>query len=138
LKQTRSLAIDCWIGTHLTVKASVYGSAWNESGAVTAVSIVTTEGDELFVVSDAVGDELLKLVSKTLKPPALSSVSHGRPRQTYVALQDDPPFSPGSDSGDRCAVLRLPKIFGFDFHRLIRPDATGDLRFLKHALIEDR
>jgi hypothetical protein len=50
----------------ITVKGSVYGTEWNDKGAVTAVSIVTTEGDELFVVHSAKGDELLKLVEQNV------------------------------------------------------------------------
>jgi len=51
----------------ITVKASVYGAAWNEKGEVTEVSLLTTDGDELFVVHNPVGDELLKLVEQNIK-----------------------------------------------------------------------
>ena len=51
----------------ITIKGSVYGVAWDEKGTVTAVSILTPEGDELFVVHNAVGDELLKLVEQNVK-----------------------------------------------------------------------
>ena len=51
----------------ITVKGSVYGVAWDEKGTVTAVSIITTEGDELFVVRNPIGDELLKLVEQNVK-----------------------------------------------------------------------
>ncbi|MCX5816002.1 MAG: hypothetical protein NTX75_07115 [Proteobacteria bacterium] len=51
----------------ITVKGSVYGSAWDDKGAATAVSILTIEGDELFVVHTPVGDELLKLVEQNVK-----------------------------------------------------------------------
>lgn len=51
----------------ITVKGSVYGVAWDEKGTVTAVSILTPEGDELFVVRNPVGDELLKLVEQNIK-----------------------------------------------------------------------
>jgi len=50
----------------ITIKGSVYGTEWNDKGEVTAVSIVTTEGDELFVTHDAKGDELLKLVEQNV------------------------------------------------------------------------
>lgn len=50
----------------VTVKGSVYGMAWDEKGAVTAVSILTTEGDDLFVEHTPVGDELLKLVEQNV------------------------------------------------------------------------
>jgi hypothetical protein len=51
----------------ITVKGSVYGVAWDEKGTVTAVSIITTECDELFVVRNPIGDELLKLVEQNVK-----------------------------------------------------------------------
>jgi hypothetical protein len=51
----------------VTVKASVYGAAWNEKGEVTAVSLLTTDGDELFVVRNATGDELLKIIEQNVK-----------------------------------------------------------------------
>jgi len=51
----------------ITVKATVYGAAWNEKGEVTSVSLLTVEGDELFVVHTPVGDELLKLVEQNVK-----------------------------------------------------------------------
>ena len=50
----------------VTVKGSVYGVAWDEKGAVTAVSILTTEGDELFVEHTLIGDELLKLIEQNV------------------------------------------------------------------------
>jgi hypothetical protein len=50
----------------ITVKGSVYGTEWNNNGEVTAVSIVTTEGDELFVTHNTKGDELLKLVEQNV------------------------------------------------------------------------
>lgn len=50
----------------ITVKGSVYGTEWNDKGAVTAVSIITTEGDELFVTHDAKGDDFLKLVEQNI------------------------------------------------------------------------
>ena len=50
----------------ITVKGSVYGTEWNDKGAATAVSIITTEGDELFVVHSAKGDELLKLIEQNV------------------------------------------------------------------------
>jgi tartrate dehydratase beta subunit/fumarate hydratase class I family protein len=50
----------------ITIKGSVYGTEWNDKGEVTAVSIVTTEGDELFVTHDDKGDELLKLVEQNV------------------------------------------------------------------------
>jgi len=50
----------------ITVKASVYGTAWNAKGEVTDVSLITTDGDELFVVHNPVGDELLKLVEQNV------------------------------------------------------------------------
>ncbi len=51
----------------ITVRGSVYGAAWDEKGTVTAVSILTTEGDDLFIVRNPVGDELLKLVEQNVK-----------------------------------------------------------------------
>jgi hypothetical protein len=51
----------------ITVKGSVYETEWNDKGVVTAVSILTIEGDELFVVHTPVGDELLKLVEQNVK-----------------------------------------------------------------------
>jgi hypothetical protein len=51
----------------ITVKASVYGAAWNEKGEVTGVSLLTTDGDELFVAHNTVGDELIKLVEQNIK-----------------------------------------------------------------------
>jgi hypothetical protein len=51
----------------ITVKATVYGAAWNEKGEVTGVSLLTMEGDELFVAHSAVGDELLKQVEQNIK-----------------------------------------------------------------------
>jgi len=51
----------------ITVKATVYGAAWNEKGEVTSVSLLTTDGDELFVVHNAIGDELLKIVEQNIK-----------------------------------------------------------------------
>jgi hypothetical protein len=50
----------------ITVRGAVYGAAWDEKGTVTAVSILTTEGDELFVDHNPVGDELLKLVEQNV------------------------------------------------------------------------
>jgi len=41
------------------------GLGWK--GTVTAVSILTPEGDGLFVVRNPVGDELLKLVEQNIK-----------------------------------------------------------------------
>jgi len=51
----------------ITVKATVYGAAWNAKGDVTDVSLLTVEGDELFVVHNAVGDELLAKVDQNIK-----------------------------------------------------------------------
>lgn len=51
----------------LTVKGAVYGAQWDEKGKVLAVSILTTEGDELFVEHTSVGDELLKLVEQNIR-----------------------------------------------------------------------
>ena len=51
----------------ITVKASVYGAAWNTKGEVTDISLITTDGDELFVVHNPLGDELLKLVEQNIK-----------------------------------------------------------------------
>ncbi len=51
----------------ITIKATVYGAAWNAAGDVTSVSLLTVEGDELFVVHNAVGDELLKQVDQNIK-----------------------------------------------------------------------
>jgi len=50
----------------ITVKGSVYGAEWNDKGVATAVSILTIEGDELFVVHNPVGDELLKLIEQNV------------------------------------------------------------------------
>ena len=38
----------------------------------------------------------------------------------------------------KSSVCRPPKMFGFDFHISIWPDAIGNLRLLKHASVEDR
>ncbi len=38
----------------------------------------------------------------------------------------------------RCAVFRLPKMFGFDFNMSTRHDAIVNLRFLKLTSIEDK
>ncbi len=51
----------------ITVKATVYGAAWNEKGEVTGVSLLTVDGDELFVVHNPVGDELLKQIEQNVK-----------------------------------------------------------------------
>lgn len=51
----------------ITVKATVYGAAWNDKGEVTGVSLLTVDGDELFVAKNAVGDELLKQVEQNVK-----------------------------------------------------------------------
>ena len=51
----------------IDVKGSVYGAAWDDKGTATAVSVLTIEGDELFVVHTPVGDELLKLVEQNVK-----------------------------------------------------------------------
>ena len=51
----------------ITVKATVYGATWNEKGEVTDVSLLTVDGDELFVVHTAAGDELLKQVEQNIK-----------------------------------------------------------------------
>jgi hypothetical protein len=51
----------------ITVKATVYGATWNDKGEVTGVSLLTVEGDELFVVHNALGDELLKQVDQNIK-----------------------------------------------------------------------
>jgi len=51
----------------ITVKGSVYETEWNDKGVVTAVSILTIDGDELFVVHTPVGDELLKLVEQNMR-----------------------------------------------------------------------
>jgi hypothetical protein len=50
-----------------TVKASVYATAWNDKGEVSEVSLITEVGDELFVVHNAVGDELMKLVEQNVR-----------------------------------------------------------------------
>lgn len=51
----------------ITVKATVYGADWNAKGDVTSVSLLTVEGDELFVTHNAVGDELLTKVDQNIK-----------------------------------------------------------------------
>jgi hypothetical protein len=68
-----------WIGqayseNEITAKGSVYGSEWNDKGEATAVSVVTTEGDELFVVHTPLGDELLKLVEQNVRVTGLVNV----------------------------------------------------------------
>lgn len=45
----------------------MYGTAWNMKGEVTGILLLTTDGDELFVVHNAFGDELLKLVEQNVK-----------------------------------------------------------------------
>jgi len=50
----------------ITIKATVYDAAWNAKGEVTDVSLLTTDGDELFVVHNAIGDELLKIVGQNI------------------------------------------------------------------------
>jgi len=51
----------------LTVKGAIYGAQWDDKGNVLSVSILTTEGDELFVEHTSMGDELLKLVEQNIK-----------------------------------------------------------------------
>ena len=50
----------------VTFKAAVYPVGWDEKGNVTDVSLLTIDGTEVFVVHNAVGDELLKLVEKNV------------------------------------------------------------------------
>lgn len=50
----------------VTFKATVYPAGWDEKGNVTEVSLLTVDGAEIFVVHNAVGDELLKLVEKNV------------------------------------------------------------------------
>jgi hypothetical protein len=50
----------------VTFKAAVYPVGWDEKGNVTDVSLLTIDGTEVFVVHNAVGDELLKLIEKNV------------------------------------------------------------------------
>jgi hypothetical protein len=62
------LTLTCWYSENeITGKAFVYGTAWNMKGEVTGILLLTTDGDELFVVHNAFGDELLKLVEQNVK-----------------------------------------------------------------------
>ncbi|MGA8753812.1 hypothetical protein [Candidatus Deferrimicrobium sp.] len=50
----------------VTFKAAVYPAGSDEKGNVTDASLLTVDGTEIFVVHNAVGDELLKLVEKNI------------------------------------------------------------------------
>jgi hypothetical protein len=50
----------------VTFKAAVYPAGWDEKGNVTEVSLLTVDGTEIYVVHNAVGDELLRLVEKNV------------------------------------------------------------------------
>jgi hypothetical protein len=58
----------------ITVKASVHGTFWNSKGEATDVSLITVEGDKLFVVHYVVGDELLKLVEQNVRVTGAVSI----------------------------------------------------------------
>jgi hypothetical protein len=51
----------------VAITGTVYASAWDSNDNVTAVVIVTDEGDEYSVAGTAAGRELLKLNSKLVK-----------------------------------------------------------------------
>jgi hypothetical protein len=51
----------------ITVKATVYDVGWNAKGELTDVSLLTTDGDELYVVHNPLGDELLKILEQNVK-----------------------------------------------------------------------
>ena len=56
------------------VKGTVFAVDNDASGKVTAVSILDAAGEEYFVVHDAVGDQLLKLVDKNVKVTGVINV----------------------------------------------------------------
>ena len=56
------------------VKGTVFAVDNDASGNVNAVSILDAAGEEYFVVRDAVGDQLLKLVDKNVKVTGVINV----------------------------------------------------------------
>lgn len=56
------------------VKGTVFAVDNDAGGNVTAVSILDAAGEEYFVVRDAVGDQLLKLVDKNVKATGVINV----------------------------------------------------------------
>ena len=69
----------------ITVKASVYAAAWNEKGEVSQVSLITEVGDELFVVHNTVGDDLLKLVEQNVRVTGVVSANGNRRKMITVS-----------------------------------------------------
>lgn len=68
----------------ITVKGAVYGAAWDKNGTATSVSLLTPEGDELFVVHNPVGDELLKLVEQNVKATGAVLIDEGGKKKFTV------------------------------------------------------
>jgi len=56
------------------VKGTVFAVDNDASGNVIAVSVLDAAGEEYFVVRDAVGDQLLKLVDKNVKVTGVINV----------------------------------------------------------------
>jgi len=56
------------------VKGTVFAVDNDANGKVTAVSVLDAAGEEYFVVRDAVGDQLLKLVDKNVKVTGVINV----------------------------------------------------------------
>jgi hypothetical protein len=69
-----ALPADAYDENVVDVKGTVFAVDNDASGNVTAVSILDAAGEEYFVVRDAVGDQLLKLVDKNVKVTGVINV----------------------------------------------------------------
>jgi len=67
------------------VKGTVFAVDNDANGNVIAVSILDAAGEEYFVVNDAVGDQLLKLVDKNVKVTCVINV--GTDGKKYMKIR---------------------------------------------------